>query len=205
MSAVVWPAWQSRSLPTGGQQATSPASLTSPPPLSAPTSPAARCLALTVGSAGSQSGGPRPSANGTPSDRGEPRAKLGQPDDPSTSRQLAQHTALHCRIAPYLIKAARYARRGPALAPASGLGGSPGRRAPALTPRSAAGQPGSFGTRRVLHGAVFLCELLSRSRPPRRGRSLRSRRTRSASPNLDPTSARQGSAPIEEDGADQDS
>jgi hypothetical protein len=32
------------------------------------------------------------------------------------------------------------------------------------------------------------------------GRSLRSRRMRSASPNLDPASARQGSAPVEDDG-----
>jgi hypothetical protein len=42
---------------------------------------------------------------------------------------------------------------------------------------------------------------LSGSRPPRRGRSLRSRRMRSASPNLDPAATRPGSAPIEDDGA----
>ncbi len=43
--------------------------------------------------------------------------------------------------------------------------------------------------------AVFLAAQLSRSRPPRLGRSLRSRRRRSASPNLDPAATRQGSAP----------
>jgi hypothetical protein len=41
---------------------------------------------------------------------------------------------------------------------------------------------------------------LSRSRPPRQGRSLQSRRMRSASPNLDPASTRQDPAPIEEEG-----
>ena len=52
----------------------------------------------------------------------------------------------------------------------------------------------------MLHGAVFLADLLSRSRPSRLGRSLRSRRTRSASPPLDTVATRQGAAPIEEDG-----
>jgi hypothetical protein len=52
----------------------------------------------------------------------------------------------------------------------------------------------------VLDGAVFLGGSLSRSRPSCLGRSLRSRRMRSASPNLDTTSTRQESAPIEEDG-----
>jgi hypothetical protein len=40
---------------------------------------------------------------------------------------------------------------------------------------------------------------LSSSRPPRLGRSLRSRRMRSTSPTLDPESTYQDSAPIEED------
>ena len=41
---------------------------------------------------------------------------------------------------------------------------------------------------------------LSCSRPPCLGRSLRSRRTRSASPNPDTAIARRGPAPVEEDG-----
>jgi len=56
-------------------------------------------------------------------------------------------------------------------------------------------------TRPVLHGAIFLADRLSRSRPPRlMVAPLQSRRMRSASPNLDPASTCQGSAPIEEDG-----
>ena len=52
--------------------------------------------------------------------------------------------------------------------------------------------------------AVFLGAALSRSRPPRLGRSLWSRRMRSASPDLDTAPTRQGSAPVEEDGSEQD-
>jgi len=48
---------------------------------------------------------------------------------------------------------------------------------------------------RALHGTVFLGVPVSRSRSPCRGRSLRSRRMRSALPNLDPAPARQDSAP----------
>ena len=49
--------------------------------------------------------------------------------------------------------------------------------------------------------AVFLAARLSSSRPQRLARSLRSRRMRSASPTLDPESAHQGLAPIEEEGS----
>jgi hypothetical protein len=48
--------------------------------------------------------------------------------------------------------------------------------------------------------AIFLGGPLSSSRPPRQGRSLRLRRTRSAPPTLDPMSTHKGSAPIEEEG-----
>ena len=44
----------------------------------------------------------------------------------------------------------------------------------------------------MLRGGVFPGDLVSRSRPPRQGRSLRSRRQRSAAPNLDPASTRTG-------------
>lgn len=52
----------------------------------------------------------------------------------------------------------------------------------------------------MLRGAVFLAGPFSRSRLPRRGRSLRSRRMRSAPPNLDPAPTRQGSAPMRKQG-----
>lgn len=52
----------------------------------------------------------------------------------------------------------------------------------------------------VLHGAVFLATRLSRSRTPRLGRSLRSRRIRSAAPTLDTESTHLGLAPIQDDG-----
>ncbi len=82
--------------------------------------------------------------------------------------------------------------------PASALG-RPGRRAPAPGVRTPQiGQPHPARSR-VTHKAVFLGVPLSRSRPPRLGRSLRSRRMRSASPNLDPAATHQDSAPIEED------
>ena len=94
-------------------------------------------------------------------------------------------------------------RRGPALASAFALG-RPGRRAPALSHRHVVDQPGPSAQRAVLDGAVFLGDSLSRSRPPCLGRSVRSRRMRSASPNLDPTASRKDSAPIEEEAADWD-
>ena len=59
-------------------------------------------------------------------------------------------------------------------------------------------------SRPVLPGAVFLAARLSRSRPPRLGRSLRSRRMRSAAPSPDPESTHLGLAPIEDDGVDQE-
>jgi hypothetical protein len=56
----------------------------------------------------------------------------------------------------------------------------------------------------ALHGAVFLAARLSRSRPPRLGRSRRSRRMRSAAPALDRESAHLGLAPIEDGGVEQE-
>src|SRR5436190_10422436 len=50
----------------------------------------------------------------------------------------------------------------------------------------------AFGTRPVAGAAIFLGAPLSRSRPPRLGSSLRSRRMRSAAPTLDPAATRQG-------------
>ena len=90
------------------------------------------------------------------------------------------------------IKRRRCAVPGPASAAASGLGEAQaaGRRARAMqvTTTDQSGSPDDA-----------LCRLpgepLSRSRPPRLGRSLRSCRRRSASPNLDTAPARQGSAP----------
>src|SRR5262249_60509054 len=52
----------------------------------------------------------------------------------------------------------------------------------------------------MLLGAVFLGVPVSGSQSPGRGRSLRSRRTRAAPPNLDPAPARWVFAPVEEDG-----
>jgi hypothetical protein len=54
-------------------------------------------------------------------------------------------------------------------------------------------QSGSSAAVRCCVHAVFLGDLVSRSRPPSLGRSLRSRRMRSASPNPDTASARWGS------------
>jgi hypothetical protein len=94
---------------------------------------------------------------------------------------------------------------------AAGPASAPGSAFPEARPSHAgphrarhADQGGSPARRPVWHRAVFLVARLSRSRPPRLGRSLRSRRMRSASPNLDPASTHQESAPIEEDGAEQD-
>ena len=74
------------------------------------------------------------------------------------------------------------------------------RAAPALTPESAACQSGSSAADRCCVHAVFLGDLVSRSRPPSLGRSLRSRRMRSASPNPDTASARWGFAPTRRTG-----
>jgi hypothetical protein len=52
--------------------------------------------------------------------------------------------------------------------------------------------------------SVFLAARLSSSRVPCLGRSLWSRRMRSASPNLDTAATLQESAPIEDDAAEQD-
>ena len=73
--------------------------------------------------------------------------------------------------------------------------GGPGRRAPthALAPPLISHAHPARNP--VLHSAVFLGNPVSRSRPPCLGRSLRSRRMRSAAPNLDTPPARQGLAP----------
>ena len=55
--------------------------------------------------------------------------------------------------------------------------------------------------RLVPHAAVFPGGSLSGSRPPRLGRSLRSRRMRSASPTLDPAVTHLGFGACEEDGS----
>jgi hypothetical protein len=88
------------------------------------------------------------------------------------------------------IKAARCARRGPAPALGRCLR-RPGRRAlvQPLNRRRSIGLPTHI---RVLDAAVFLGGPLSSSRSPRLGRSLRSRRMRSASPNPRPAGHSQG-------------
>ena len=81
---------------------------------------------------------------------------------------------------------------GPASAPASGLGEAPAgaRRA---TPRRA-GRSNRLTRRavQVQRKVVFLDARLSNSRPPPLGRSLRSRRMRSAPPTLDPATTHKG-------------
>src|SRR5271166_2096512 len=86
-----------------------------------------------------------------------------------------------------MIKATRRAPRADACARPPAWEPGPARAGPDVP--QADDQSGSLATQA---DAVFLAGQLSRSRPPRRGRSLRSRCTRSASPNLDPASARQG-------------
>ena len=80
-------------------------------------------------------------------------------------------------------------RRGSALAPTSALR-RPGRRAPGHTPQPQQVSHAHTASRTVPREAVFFAVRLSRSRPPRLGRSLRSRRFA----NLDPASTRQDSA-----------
>ncbi len=111
-------------------------------------------------------------------------------------------TAPRCRVEPYWIKAAPAAPLARRKRRALPWGGPPGAR------RAAHWQRPQIKTARtartpVQRKAVFLAVQLSRSRPPRLGRSLRSRRMRSASPNLDAPATRQESALIEEDGAEQ--
>jgi hypothetical protein len=93
----------------------SPRSWASRHPRSALMSPVARCPRPAGASAASPSGGPRRSADGTANDRAMPRAR-STPDNRDQHGTRAAITALRCRIWPYLIKAARCARRGPACA-----------------------------------------------------------------------------------------
>jgi hypothetical protein len=113
------------------------------------------------------------------------------PTEDSTSPPLHR---LRCRIEPYLDQGGACGAAGPAPASASGLGG-PGRRVPGHAMQVTIDQSGSPGDAT----GAGLCRLpgdpLSRSRLWRLGRSLRSRRMRSASPNPDTAPARQGSAP----------
>ena len=113
----------------------------------------------------------------------------------SSSRGLSPPSDRPCRA---YSRRRRCAAPRPVLAPASGLGEAPAGAHRPSCPQLTADQQGSPTTQPVLHDAVFLGDSLSRSRPPRLGRSLRSRRMRSASPNLDPTATRQESAPVEE-------
>ena len=130
----------------------------------------------------------------------EPRPRQCMP--PADQRPIAI-TALRCRIRPFIRSRRRAARAaGRRLRPASALGARPARAGPRV--QGVADQSGSPGTKPgTVRGAVSLGAPLSRSRSPRRGRSLRSRRMRSASPNLDPAPTCQGWAPVEDDGAEQ--
>ena len=100
------------------------------------------------------------------------------------------------------IKSGACGAAGPASAPGSALG-RPAQRTPGRTLAASADQHRSHGT----HAGTRQGRLPRRTIVPlpaaRLGRSLRSRRMRSASPNLDPAATRQGPAPIEADGAEQ--
>ena len=124
-------AWQSRFPATGGRPAMSPPSWASRRPRSGPMWPVARCPRPTGASAASLSGGPRRSADGTPSDHAVPAAQ-SNPDNRDhlgTSRHFAPPHALRCRIEPYIDQARRLAaplaRR---QRPGSAFGGPPGAR-----------------------------------------------------------------------------
>jgi hypothetical protein len=107
------------------------------------------------------------------------------------------HQAIYEKLCDQGGPAARH--RWPTSAPGLSLG-RPGRRAAAHPPNRCRSLPLFRRAGRYLRSAVFLAARSSRSRPPRLGRTLRSRRMRSAPPTLDPLPTRSGSAPIEQDG-----
>ena len=94
--------------------------------------------------------------------------------------------------------------RAAASVPAAGLCVRDARPARARHRRAGpADQPGSSVMLSGTARAVFLGDPVSSSRPPRLGRSLRSRRTRSAPPTLDPATTHKDSAPTRKTGEDQ--
>src|SRR5262249_29818186 len=120
-----------------------------------------------------------------------PLAGPGRPDGAESTAD-AGASAVQVGFAPQpgplglLIKAARCARRGPALAPASAFLGEarPARAGPTLQP-SLIDRAHTAGIRTGTLPSSSAGSLSS-SQPPRLGRSLRSRRMRSAAPNRRP-------------------
>src|SRR5260370_41594432 len=119
----------------------------------------------------------------------QPPELVGVPLGVNRHAQLVGNQVLAALVP---VKAARCARRGPALAPAFAFWERPGRRAPAPGHRLTLISQAHLAARLVLDAAVFLRDSFSPPPPPRLGRSLRSRRQRSASPHLDPAGGRQG-------------
>jgi hypothetical protein len=120
------------------------------------------------------------------------------------TRNCARSCACSCACsalpnsAVFRSSAAPTAPHGPASAPRSALEGPRGARR--ATPDGTTDQQGSVVTRPGAALGRLPGAPVSRSRPPCLGRSLRSRRTRSATPNLDTAPARKGSAPIRKTG-----
>jgi hypothetical protein len=83
------------------------------------------------------------------------------------------------------VKAAPYGRRWPGVSAGLWPFARPRPSHAGPHPRMRADQVGSLGEQAGAHAAIFLAARLSSSRPPPLGRSLRSRRMRSASPTLD--------------------
>ena len=94
---------------------------------------------------------------------------------------------MHCRIS-HTDQGGACGAAGPASAPGSAFGEArPAHAGP--HPRGHADQDGSYVIRSPVQRGAASSPSFSSSRPPRLGRSLRSRRMRSASPNLDTASA----------------
>jgi len=148
---------------------------------------------------------PRP-----PTHAARKRRGAGKPITTPVKHQVGPHcqassrtghcaTAPHCRIEPYLDRSRRrLRRRWPGVSAGLSLGEA--RPAHAGPHAGRSDQGGSHVIQTGGSAAVFLVAQLSSSRPPRQWRSLRSRRTRSATPTIDPAATPQDSAPIKEDG-----
>ena len=124
---------------------------------------------------------------------------LSSRSEPDTTGQTSTPPS-HCRIKPYLDQggALRVPRVDACARPQPWRG--PAGRAP-TQPRDWRRSARLFRHAiRSSGGPSSLAQDCPARGPPCLGRSLRSRRTRSATPNLDTASTRQGSAPIEEDG-----
>jgi len=160
---------------------------------------------------------PWPDAHRGSQDR--PRAGLASRHDPQVAQsattdrprrrtnRLAENSAalraateLHCRISPYLDQG------GALRAPRAGVSAAAQPWEACAAHADPTAQPPLINeAHRHLRGAaatVSLAFRLSSSQPPRLGRSLRSRRMRSAAPTLDPVPTRQDHGACESDGAE---